>query len=109
MILCRCPLSPRQAPLPEFGSIRPIRHFVERVEKEHPNRQLAVIIPELVKTNWWHYVLHNRRAAQLRSALLALGHPRVAVITVPWRRDHLRHDDHHPSEAPAAGRPLAAP
>ena len=82
---------------------------MERVEKEHPDRQLAVIIPELVKTNWWHYVLHNRRAAQPRSAPLAPGHPRGAVITVPWRMDRLRHDDHHASAAPAAGGPPAAP
>ena len=49
--------------------IRPIKHFVAHLEKEHPDRQVAVIIPELVKTTWWHYILHNRRAAQLRSAL----------------------------------------
>ena len=43
--------------------IRPIKHFVAHLEKEHPDRQVAVIIPELVKTTWWHYILHNRRAA----------------------------------------------
>jgi hypothetical protein len=75
--------------------IRPIRHFVERIEKEHPDRQLAIIIPELVKTSWWHYVLHKRRAARLRSALLAMGHPRIAVITLPWRMDHLHHEEEH--------------
>jgi hypothetical protein len=53
-----------------------------------------------VKTSWWHYILHNRRAAQLRSALLALGHPRIAVITLPWRITHL-HEEDHPGEAPA--------
>jgi hypothetical protein len=82
--------------------IRPIRHFVERIEKEHPTRQVAVIIPELVKTGWWQYFLHNRRAAQLRSALLALGHPRIAVITLPWRMHHLHDEDHQPSAPPAA-------
>jgi amino acid transporter len=80
--------------------IRPIRHFVERIEKEHPDRQVAVIIPELVKTSWWHYILHNRRAARLRSALLSLGHPRVAVITLPWHINHLHLEDHH-GEGPA--------
>jgi hypothetical protein len=73
--------------------IRPIKHFVELLEKENPDRQVAVIIPELVKTTWWHYFLHNRRAAQLREALLALGHPRIAVITLPWHMHHLHDDD----------------
>jgi hypothetical protein len=80
--------------------IRPIKHFVAHLEKEHPDRQVAVIIPELVKTTWWHYILHNRRAAQLRSALLALGHPRIAVITLPWRMHHLHEDA--PPVGPAA-------
>jgi amino acid transporter len=77
--------------------IRPIKRFVELLEKEHPERQVAVIIPELVKTTWWHYILHNRRAAQLRKALLVLGHPRIAVITLPWRMHHLHEDDSHVS------------
>jgi hypothetical protein len=82
--------------------IRPIRHFVELLEKEHPDRQVAVIIPELVKTTWWHYILHNRRAAQLRGALLALGHPRIAVITLPWRMHHLHDDDRHVGQPASA-------
>ena len=83
--------------------IRPIKRFVELLEKEHPHRQVAVIIPELVKTTWWHYILHNRRAVQLRRALLALGHPRIAVITLPWRMHHLHDDDPHAGRASSAG------
>jgi amino acid transporter len=82
--------------------IRPVRRFVEELEKEHPNRQVAVIIPELVITRWWHYFLHNHRAAGLRRALLALGHPRIAVITLPWRMHHLHDEDHHPDATPPA-------
>src|SRR5262249_47027542 len=78
---------------------RPIRHFVERIEKEHPDRQVAVIIPELVKTSWWHYLLHNRRAARLRWALVSLGHPRIAVITLPWPIDP-RQEEVHAGEGP---------
>src|SRR5262245_40620169 len=50
------------------------------------------LLPELVKTAWWHYILRNRRAAQLRGALPALHHPRVIVTMLPWRMHPLHAD-----------------
>jgi hypothetical protein len=44
----------------------------------------VVLIPELVKTHWWEYLLSNQRARRLRTAVLEYGGPRVVVAVVPW-------------------------
>ena len=46
--------------------------------------------------------LAGAEAARLRGALLGLGHPRIAVITLPGRMHHLSHDDHQPVAPPPA-------
>ena len=79
----------------------PVLHFVERLQEEHPGRQVAVIIPEMVDSHWWDYFLHNRRAAQLKSALLNQGSSRVVVISVPWHVKDL--DDPEPVPVSGAG------
>ena len=47
-------------------------------------RQIAVLIPELVESRWYHYFLHNHRAQGLKALLLFYGGQRVMVINVPW-------------------------
>ena len=45
---------------------------------------IAVVIPEVVQTHWWQVLLHNHRAARLRSALMRDGDSRFIVVSVPW-------------------------
>jgi hypothetical protein len=45
---------------------------------------IAVIIPELVETRWYEWMLHNHEATALKANLLLLGDPHVVVINVPW-------------------------
>jgi amino acid transporter len=88
-----------QAPLEEAGRkapylkiidspyryvIEPIVKYVLELEREHPGRQIAVIIPELVEKHWYQYFLHNQRATWLKASLLYRGSQRIAVINVPW-------------------------
>src|SRR5262252_1379486 len=40
------------------------------LQRAHPNRDIAVIVPELVATRWYHYVLHNQTAALIKAYLL---------------------------------------
>jgi hypothetical protein len=54
------------------------------VRDQHPDRQIAVLIPELVEFRWYHYFLHNHRAQWLKALLLFNGGQRVMVINVPW-------------------------
>lgn len=70
------------SPYREF--LDPLLGFLEEVQREFPDRTIAVVVPELIKDRWWQYVLHNRRARLLRMALLRRGGERVVVIGVPW-------------------------
>ncbi len=71
-------------PSPYRLIVSPIVDYVLETEKICPNQQIAVIIPELVERRWYHYVLHNKRAALLKTLLLVRGDQRTAVINVPW-------------------------
>jgi amino acid transporter len=65
----------------------PLLAHVEKVKREFPTRQIAVIVPEVVKRHWWQYLLHQYRAERLRSALLQSGDKRTVLINVPWYLD----------------------
>jgi amino acid transporter len=62
----------------------PLRQVVLDLERAHPGRDIAVIVPELVRTRWYHYLLHNQTAAVIKAYLLFSGFRRVVVINVPW-------------------------
>lgn len=67
--------------------IDPLLGHVEKVKQEFPRRQIAVVVPEVVKRHWWQYLLHQYRAERLRSALLRSGDRRTVLINVPWYLD----------------------
>jgi amino acid transporter len=62
----------------------PLLKLIKELEDKHPDRSIAVLIPELVKRHWWEHLLSNQRARRLRTAVLDYGGPRVVVIMVPW-------------------------
>jgi hypothetical protein len=51
---------------------------------KNPENIVAVVIPELVESRWYHYLLHNQRANLLKAMLLVKGNERVVVVDVPW-------------------------
>ena len=64
--------------------LTPILEYILKVEKENPDRQIAVVLPEMVERHWYHYFLHNQRAEVLKTWLLLKGNQRIIVINVPW-------------------------
>ena len=62
----------------------PLKQVVSDLQRAHAGRDLAVIVPELVRTRWYHYLLHNQTAAVIKAYLLFSGFRRVVVIDVPW-------------------------
>ncbi len=63
----------------------PLLDYINFLKGEIPtDRQIAVVIPELVESHWSQYLLHNQRATGLKAALLLRGDNRVVVINVPW-------------------------
>lgn len=87
------PLLAHGKPVPDLVFVdSPYRQFLdplfrtlERIGAEHPQRTLAVVVPELAGGRWYDYFLHNQRSTALKAALLTRGGPRVVLVNVPWR------------------------
>jgi hypothetical protein len=78
----------------------PLMEFISEMVKAHPNRHIAVVIPELVERQWYHYFLHNQTAALIKGYLYFSGLERVAVVNVPW---YLKGDEHEDDKATGTG------
>jgi amino acid transporter len=86
------PAARARLPIPQLVTLdSPYRHvfnplidYVLDVKRNHPDRQIAVLIPELVARRWYHHLLHNKRAAMLKALLLVRGDEDIVVINVPW-------------------------
>ncbi len=64
--------------------LTPLLDYVAEVERNCPDRQIAVLVPELVVKHWWQTPLHNQRAQLLKLLLLVRGNQRIMVINIPW-------------------------
>jgi hypothetical protein len=62
----------------------PLIDFVASVAREHPNRQVAVIVPQLVEGPWYYAFLHAHNASILKAVLLMKGGPQVVIVNIPW-------------------------
>jgi amino acid transporter len=64
--------------------IAPLVDHILQIERDHSDRQIAVLVPELVVKHWWQTPLHNQRAQLLKLLLLVRGNKRIMVINIPW-------------------------
>lgn len=79
-------------PEPELITIKsPYRFFIQPLVEhvlaeatKYSDRQIAIIVPELVVKHWYENLLHNQRANLLKLILLVKGNERVVVINIPW-------------------------
>ncbi|MGB6130764.1 MAG: APC family permease [Acidobacteriaceae bacterium] len=86
------PLRSAGMPEPTFTRIQspyrlilmPLLEFVLAEEKQHGDRHIAVLVPELVVRHWWEALLHNQRSSLLKLMLLVRGNQRIVVINIPW-------------------------
>jgi hypothetical protein len=89
------PITAAGLPMPELVTsvspyrfvIAPILDYVLKTEKRYPQRQIAVLVPEVVVSRWWQAPMHNHRAQALKVLLLLKGNHRIIVINVPWYLD----------------------
>ena len=87
--LAELPAEARQPTLVTLPSpfrlvLHPIVDYVLQVEKENPERTIAVVIASMVERHWYHYFLHNQRGEVLTALLLLGGDERINIINVPW-------------------------
>jgi hypothetical protein len=86
------PIAAASLPIPELVFLNspyrfvlmPLVDHILQIEHDHPERQIAVLVPELVVKHWWQTPLHNQRAQLLKLLLLVRGNQRITVINIPW-------------------------
>lgn len=86
------PARSQQCAIPELIVIKspyrlvvtPIRDYVMKLEEENPDRQIAVVIADLVVRKWYENFLHSRRAEALTAVLTFDGASRIVVVNVPF-------------------------
>jgi amino acid transporter len=64
--------------------IRPIVDYAMELEKANPDRQITVLLGELVENRWYYALLHNNRAEVMRPLILSKSARRITVVNIPW-------------------------
>jgi amino acid transporter len=64
--------------------ITPVVDYVLMLQVENPDRQIVLIVPELIELHWYHYFLQSNRGELLKGLMLLRGNQRVAIVNVPW-------------------------
>jgi hypothetical protein len=67
--------------------VKPIVEYAIQQQIAYPDRNITILIPELVESHWYHYLLHNNRPEAIRALLLFNGNQRITVVSIPY---HLR-------------------
>jgi amino acid transporter len=65
--------------------LKPFVDYVTELERDHPERDIVVVIPDLVMSRWWSGILHNNRGLMLRSAIRLRCSSRVFIVDTPYR------------------------
>jgi amino acid transporter len=71
-------------PSPYRFIIVPIVQFVLDLSKKNPDRNIVVVIPEIVEDKWYEFFLHNQRGRLLEWVLLVRGNERIFTASAPW-------------------------
>jgi amino acid transporter len=64
--------------------VKPIVEYAIEQQTLHPDRNITMLVPELVESHWWHYFLHNNRPEAIRALLLFNGNQRITVASIPY-------------------------
>jgi amino acid transporter len=73
-----------RVPSPYRFVIAPIVRYILDLSQHHPQRQIIVVIPELVEDRWYEYFLHNQRARLLEWMLVTHGNERIFTVSAPY-------------------------
>jgi hypothetical protein len=73
-------------PSPYRSLIRPIREYIDQLERRYSDDVVTVILPEFIPNRWWQNFLHNQTAIAIKTMLLFTKN--VVVVSVPYHLDH---------------------
>jgi hypothetical protein len=71
-------------PSPYRFVIIPLIQFILDLSRKNPDRNIIVVIPELVEDRWYEYFFHNQRGRLLEWLLVVQGNERIFTVTAPW-------------------------
>jgi amino acid transporter len=64
--------------------VTPLVDYILDLSAKNPDREIAVIVSEMIECKWYHYFLHNQRAQGLKALLLLKGNDRITTMSLPW-------------------------
>jgi amino acid transporter len=67
---------------PYRSVLGPLLEYIEQLQRDDPDRMIAIVLPEFVPRRWWQHLLHNQTALLIKGALLFRRG--VVVIDVPF-------------------------
>jgi amino acid transporter len=67
--------------------VKPLVDYAVALQETHTDRNITMLLPELMESHWYHYLLHNNRPEAIRALLLFNGNQRITVVSIPY---HLR-------------------
>jgi amino acid transporter len=67
---------------PYRSVVGPLLNYVDRLQREAPNRLITIILPEFLPARWWQQLLHNQTALLIKGALLF--RKGIVVVDVPY-------------------------
>ncbi|HEX7702101.1 MAG TPA: hypothetical protein VF403_15295 [Kofleriaceae bacterium] len=59
----------------------PFVDYVVKLSADNPDRDIAVVIPDLIMSHWWEGIFHNNRGSVLRALIRARCTDHVVVIS----------------------------
>ncbi len=62
----------------------PLVDYVLAWRNTNPDREIVVVLPDLIVKRWYHGILHNHRGAILRTLLRLRGGPNVVIVNTPF-------------------------
>ncbi|MDP4162776.1 MAG: hypothetical protein Q8906_03655 [Bacillota bacterium] len=62
--------------------LEPLNRFITLVEEKKGAGHIHLVIPQFIPKKWWHNLMHNQTALQLR--IWFLRHKDVVITTVPY-------------------------
>jgi len=60
---------------------KPFVDFVAELSENNPDRDVAVVIPDLIMSHWWEGLFHNNRGTVLRAMIRARCSDHVVVLS----------------------------
>jgi hypothetical protein len=63
---------------------RPLVEYVMKLEADNPDRDVVVVIPDMVLPHWYENSLHNNRGSFLRTLLRMRCGSRVVIVNTPY-------------------------